>query len=116
MPTPTMGAVDVQEMATPAVAAYRTLLQGLLAEAAVIKPPSSDRVSSIEPPLSKHDFPNFSERVAAALSEVTKDEVEGDDESKIAVKARRNHIIETVTRDTLNKLVVRRPNLYLSLV
>lgn len=106
--SPTMGAPDVQDLNVRAVASFNSLLKELLVEAAAIKPPSSDRASSIEPPLSKQDFPNISERVAASLSEITEgEEAEGDDAAKTSAKQRRFLVVEAVTRDTISRLIVR---------
>lgn len=107
-----MGAPVVQTHNVRAVASFSALLQTLLDEAAIIKPPSSDRASFIEPPLNKHDFPNFSERVAESLSDITKEEVEGDDASKAQTKNRKFAVIEAVTRDAISNLIVSRAVLH----
>lgn len=108
-----MGALNIENTHVRAVASFNSLLTTLLDEAAIIKPSSSNRASSIEPPLNKHDLPKFSERVAKSLSDISKDEVEGDDASKAQVKNRKNAVIEAVTRDAIAKLIVstRRPTL-----
>jgi THO complex subunit 1 len=103
-----MPALDVDDLGVPHVAAFGSLLNELLEEAAALKPPATDRTpsASIEPPINKHDLNSLSDRIASAFSGIT---VGGTDDEAAVKKARSRKFaaIEAVARDFFSKLTVR---------
>lgn len=103
-----MPALDIDNPGVTAIASFGALLNTLLDEAAALKPPSSEPQSlGIDPPLTKSDFDNTTNRVDLVLSSIVASPSESDDEaSKERVRDRRWQVVETAARDLFGKIVV----------
>ncbi|KAM5345520.1 hypothetical protein ACJ41O_011382 [Fusarium nematophilum] len=95
-----MAVLDAGNPTAPAVAAFTTLLQGLLEQALKAK-----QTFTIEPALNKSDFDDVSGRVSSAAVELAGSEAA---EGKVAseqAKARQFAMIETAARDIFSNLI-----------
>ncbi|KAI1010209.1 hypothetical protein LB503_013186 [Fusarium chuoi] len=93
-----MAAQEIDNPATPAIAAFTTLLEEFLSQAETAKP-----TSAIEPALRKSDFDDVSGRVSRTVDDVSSTAAEG--AASTINKGRQFAIIETAARNIFSQLI-----------